>query len=349
MVPADDAANDSAPLAHIEFGPPPDGDDPAHWFEGGSAATVRFRGVLERAARDGAGVLVLFGEHGTGKRRAATWLHRVSRRRTAPLVFVDATSPAAAATLRAVAERLAGTRPTAPADGVPGHVVVCDAHAAAPGVADAALEILTAQGVALRCGLIVTAHPTPDPRAQNETVSRLLARSGTATLSVPALRDRSDDLPLLCRALVQKWARTLRRDVRGLSPQAAEALGRHDFPGNVKELSELIHLAILHTQSSWLTIDAFPHLGGALRTTTEPGELVIRLPGASLRDIELETLRMALSLTGGRVVRAAEMLGITRHALRRKLEKYDLTGLRHRAGRRAEARDAPDADEDGYI
>ena len=58
---------------------------------------------------------------------------------------------------------------------------------------------------------------------------------------------------------------------------------------------------------------------------------------------------MALSLTGGRVVRAAEMLGITRHALRRKLEKYDLTGLRHRAGRRAGSRDAPEADEDGYI
>ncbi|RMG95125.1 MAG: sigma-54-dependent Fis family transcriptional regulator [Deltaproteobacteria bacterium] len=349
MANADDAHTEPAPLAHVEFGPPPSGDDAERWFEGRSPAIVRFRSLLDRAAQDAAGVLVLLGEHGTGKRRAATWLHRVSRRGKAPLVFVDATSDDAAPMLAGIAAAIRDAGPSATGDRIPGHVVLCDAHAAKPQVADAAIELLLAQGVALRCGLVVTAHPATDPRSQSEAVARLLARSGTSTLQVPPLRERIDDVPLLARALVQKWARILRRDVRGLSPQAQDALLRHAFPGNVKELSELIHLAILHTQSAWLTIDAFPHLGGALRTSTEPGELVIRLPGASLRDIELETLRMALSLTGGRVVRAAEMLGITRHALRRKLEKYDLTGLRHRARSRAPDAEPGGPEDDNYI
>ncbi len=346
MAPADDdAVNRFAPLAAVEFGPPPRTDALESWFEGRSAAIARFRDNLARAARDKAGVLVLLGEHGTGKRRAATWLHRVSRRRAAPLLAVDAASDGAEPTLREVAAALRAS-PTGSNGAAPGHVVLVHAHAAPPAVADAALDVLSAQGVALRCGLLVTAAPAPDPRAQNPVVTRLLARSGTATLSIPALRDRKDDIPTLATTLLRGCSQALRRDVRGLSPQAQEALRRHDFPGNVRELAELIHLAILHTQSAWLTIDAFPHLAAAFRSSAQPGELTIRLPGASLRDIELETLRLALSLTGGRVVRAAEMLGITRHALRRKLEKYDLTDLRHRA-RRPPSID--ETDDDQYI
>ena len=58
------------------------------------------------------------------------------------------------------------------------------------------------------------------------------------------------------------------------------------------------------------------------------GELVIRMPGNSLRDVELQALKLALDLTDGRVVRAAELLGITRHALRRKLDKHGLNDRR---------------------
>ena len=62
--------------------------------------------------------------------------------------------------------------------------------------------------------------------------------------------------------------------------------------------------------------------------TTDDSELVIRLPGSSLREIEIEALRLALRLSEGRIVRASELLGITRHALRRKLEKFGLNDLR---------------------
>ena len=60
----------------------------------------------------------------------------------------------------------------------------------------------------------------------------------------------------------------------------------------------------------------------------EQAVVVIRLPGSSLREIEMQALKLALRLSGGNVVRASKLLGITRHALRRKLKKFGLNDLR---------------------
>jgi len=61
-------------------------------------------------------------------------------------------------------------------------------------------------------------------------------------------------------------------------------------------------------------------------------EIVIRLPDSSLREIEIQALKLAFRISGGKVIRAAKLLGITRHTLRRKLEKFGLQGLRQHYG-----------------
>ena len=125
-----------------------------------------------------------------------------------------------------------------------------------------------------------------------------------------------------------------------MDTQAIALLQRREYPGNVRELAGLIEQAVLGTVSDWLTVDDFPRLGESDEPPTRRGELVIRLPGNSLREIELQALRLALELTDGRIVRAAELLGITRHALRRKLEKHGLNDLRRTAQRTDDDDDA---------
>src|SRR5690606_10621834 len=157
----------------------------------------------------------------------------------------------------------------------------------------------------------------------------LLGRSGSATIELPPLRDRAEDIPVLARAFLEEAGRYYGREIRGLSPQASARLQQHPFPGNARELRASVEQALLRSNGDWVTIDDLPLPPGPVDSAPQ-AEVVIRLPGSSLREIELQAIKLALRLASGRLVRASELLGITRHALRRKLEKYGLNELRAR-------------------
>jgi DNA-binding NtrC family response regulator len=134
-----------------------------------------------------------------------------------------------------------------------------------------------------------------------------------AQVQVPPLRDRLADLPLLARALVP---------VAELTPAALQALEQYAWPGNVAELrGALLHAAALAGDTA---IDVW-HLPHDLRHVP-PVDVLIQLPedGLNMEAVEISLLRQALERAQGNKTRAAELLGLTRHTLLYRLEKYGL-------------------------
>jgi DNA-binding NtrC family response regulator len=282
---------------------------------------------------------LITGERGTGKRRLARWLHAQSRRGTRPLVSVDAVSERATEIVQGLARALPG-RDIAGMQ--PGNLLVENFQAASQELVHALLELLSAQGLELKCGVILLSTEAMTVlRTASMEHGRLLGRSGSSIIELPPLRERSEDVGVLARAFLEEAAKHYGRSVRGLSPQALTRLAQHGWPGNARELRASVEQALLRSTGDWVTADDLP-LPSEAQTDAPHAEVVIRMPGSSLREIELQAIKLALRLASGRLVRASELLGITRHALRRKLEKYGLHELRIRSGG-AGAEDGDDA------
>lgn len=310
------------------------------WLDGGSDAVTRLRERINATAEEGFTAAVVCGEAGSGRLRVARCLHATSRRAGASLAVVDGDDAELMHCLGALREANGGD-----GGGARGNIVLRRVERASTEAIAAAVELLTTQGIELRCGLIMTTdEPLAALRARSLEHGQLFARCGRAMLQVPNLAARRADIPTLTKLFVADAVSRFGKAIRGVTPQAVALLQRREYPGNVRELAGLIEQAVLTTVSDWLTVEDFPRLGESDEPPARRGELVIRLPGNSLREIELQALRLALELTDGRIVRAAELLGITRHALRRKLEKHGLNDLR-----RASQRPDDDSDDDAVI
>jgi DNA-binding NtrC family response regulator len=287
-------------------------------FDGASDALERLRHRLTQAL--GAELVLVYGELGTGKRRVAEVLHRAGRRAGKRLELVDAATEGAMDRVTTLTEAFRQ-------DGdAPGTVVISHLEAAPNPLVPALVALQTAlAGKATM--IILSSSDFGSLRARSLQHSQLLGRTGAATVLVPPLRARAQDIASLGRAFCLDAATRTGKKLRGISPKAIAWLERRDFSRNMLELRELIEDAVARCNGDWITTETF----GALEAGPEQEEsvdLVVRLPGTSLREIEVKALEMAMRVSGGRVVRAAEMLGITRHALRRKLEKFGLEHLR---------------------
>ncbi len=134
---------------------------------------------------------------------------------------------------------------------------------------------------------------------------------------VPPLRERRADLPLL----VEHFLRKFDENSPGLSPRAWAALKVHDFPGNVRELEHAIHHAAVVARGEEIQLEHLPEdlVGDAVPgPEDEEGELPPL--STAVRAFELDYIRRALRLAGGRKTKAAEMLGISRKNLWEKLK-----------------------------
>lgn len=318
-------------LAMIEFQthlPPPRSASSAdladNWLEGPSRAVERLRARATTVGREGQAVAVIQGEAGAGKLRVAQWIHRCGSRANSPMMVIDAAGGGVCSQL----ERVIGSLRTE-GELAPGTLAIRNIEEAPAEAIQLMLELLTVQGVALRCGLVLLSRmEVTELRARSLQHGQLLGRAANSIVLVPPLRSRSGDVTYLARRFVQDASKRYGRTFRGISPQALTRLEQHEFPGNIHELRAMVDQAVLRGAGDWLTADCFPGIGKASDNESDPTEIVIRMPGSSLREIEAQALKLALRLSGGRVVRASELLGITRHALRRKLEKFGLNGLR---------------------
>lgn len=152
----------------------------------------------------------------------------------------------------------------------------------------------------------------------------LYYRLNVVTIQVPPLRERREDIPLLLDHFLRKFAQKNRREVTGLTAAARDALLRYDYPGNVRELENIVERAVLLCRGQVIDLEDLPvALRPEEQGATEPESR--RLPDL-LASIERQAIRVALERHGGIQTQAAAELGISERVLRYKMKKYGLEG-----------------------
>jgi DNA-binding NtrC family response regulator len=150
----------------------------------------------------------------------------------------------------------------------------------------------------------------------------LYYRLNVVTIVLPPLRERRQDLPSLIDHFLKLFAEKDRKKIRGFTPEARDALLRYDYPGNVRELENIVERAVVLTRDEVIGRADLPLLVQENGGEESEGK---SLP-AAVEGIERRMIADALSKAEGVQTRAAELLGISERALRYKLKKYGLTG-----------------------
>jgi two-component system response regulator PilR (NtrC family) len=151
-------------------------------------------------------------------------------------------------------------------------------------------------------------------------------RLNVIELTLPPLRDRLEDIPLLTQHFIQVFAEEFGKDVVGMDARAYEALSEYGFPGNVRELENLVERAVALSRESIIGYDLLPPSVTESRETAD----TVRIPEGGVRleelvsDYERSLLREALSLSGGVKKKAARLLGVSFRSFRYRLEKLGI-------------------------
>ena len=145
----------------------------------------------------------------------------------------------------------------------------------------------------------------------------LLYRINTIEITIPPLRERGEDVLLLADYFLQRYTHKYKKEINGLSREAKQKLMRYHWPGNVRELQHAIERAVILSDGSMLKPENFMLHPAPAQQKGEPEEL-------NLSVLEKEAIERALRRADGNITRAAELLGITRFALYRKLDKLGL-------------------------
>ena len=144
----------------------------------------------------------------------------------------------------------------------------------------------------------------------------LFFRITPLVIRIPPLRDRKDDLPLLSKALLDKFIQRTAKKVFGISRPAQGLLLAYDWPGNVRELESVLEQAAMLTTESFIRIDDLPQ---RLRASNTEAPLPM-----SLADVEKRHIESVLRQYAGNRTKASNILGISRRALIRKIEKFGI-------------------------
>jgi transcriptional regulator with PAS, ATPase and Fis domain len=165
--------------------------------------------------------------------------------------------------------------------------------------------------------------------ARGEFRQDLYYRLKVITVTMPTLAERPKDIPILAEHFLKSFAHEFKKPLKQMSAPALEALQNYPWPGNVRELRNVIErLVILEADRVILPKHLPPEIhAGAKRG----GKWIIELPavGVALVDVERELVLQALERAGGNQTHAAELLGIERDALRRRMIKYGLLEQTH--------------------
>jgi two-component system response regulator HydG len=303
----------------------------------GSSPSIReiFQ-LLEMVAPSEATVLLL-GETGTGKELVAQAIHRNSPRAAGPFVVVNcATLPETLLESELFGhERGSFTGATVRKEGrfVVAHrgtVFLDEIGELSPLIQAKILRVLQArefEPVGSNCTQKVDVRIITATNRDLETMVRegrfrddLYYRLNVFPLVLPPLRDRLEDLPLLADFFLKKYGEKNRRRVISLAPEALQAFRRYPWPGNIRELENVIERGVIVCQGQVLTLEDLPlalqQRGGWLEAggETEPG----------LPELERQLISRTLERVAGQRRQAAEILGISLDELNLKIRSYGL-------------------------
>jgi two-component system response regulator PilR (NtrC family) len=153
----------------------------------------------------------------------------------------------------------------------------------------------------------------------------LYYRLNVIAISLPSLRDRKEDIPLLAGHFLAKYGKEMSKPVETLDSRSMDLLLAHDWPGNVRELENVIHRAVaLSEGDETVTIDVpISADDAAVREIGVIPESGMDLE-EHLEEIEKEYLQRALRMTGGKMTAAAKLLGLSFRSMRYKVKKYGM-------------------------
>ncbi len=306
---------------------------------GSSGAIEEVLSTVARVAPTDATVLIT-GESGTGKELIARAIHAASRRAGAPFVAVHCAALAESVLESELFGHEKGAFTGADRaragrfEAADGGTLFLDEVSEIPASAQVKLLRVLQERQIERVGSNV---PLPlDVRLVAATQADLMeaSRAGkfrddlyyrlaVVKIFIPPLRHRRADVPRLVEHFLVKHAGAGTHRVTAVSREAMDALVRYDFPGNVRELENIVQSAIVLSRGEILTTDDLP---SAVRTRAEEEGLTYRrFEGSLPQQVELlerEMIEKALDAEGGVQYRAAERLGISERTLRYKIEKH---------------------------
>ncbi|MBI5688236.1 MAG: sigma-54-dependent Fis family transcriptional regulator [Verrucomicrobia bacterium] len=308
---------------------------------GDSPAMRTVRDLITKIAQSNATTVFIEGENGTGKELAARAIHFDSGRADQPLMDINCS---------AVAENLFESE-------LFGHErgAFTDAKTAKKGLLELAdggtllLDEIGDMKLSMQAKLLrvmetrqfrrvggtkdisvdvrmisMTNKNLEDAVARNEFRQDLYYRLKVISVRMPALREHPADAVRLAQHFLQRFAQEFKRQPKQLAPETQEALLHYAWPGNVRELRNTIERIVLLEADETVLPD---HLPAEIRSgARRGGRPVAELPpeGVKLEDVERDLVRQAVERAGGNQTQAAELLGIERDALRRRLQKFNL-------------------------
>ena len=148
----------------------------------------------------------------------------------------------------------------------------------------------------------------------------LYFRLKVVSITLPPLRERKEDIPLLIHHFIERYNRRFKKKVTGMASYALDTLKHYPFPGNVRELENIIERAVALSEKSVITIRDLP--GDLLDLTFT--EFEDETEWKSLEEVEKDYILKVLKKTGFRKGRAADILKLPRTTLWRKMKQYDL-------------------------
>ncbi|MEP2773555.1 MAG: sigma-54 dependent transcriptional regulator [Fulvivirga sp.] len=299
---------------------------------GSSEAMQHIYNTIEKVAQTDANVLIL-GENGTGKELIAKALHQNSSRSSEVFIKVD---------LGAIAEslfesELFGHKKGAFTDAKEsrtGRFILADGGTLfLDEIGNLSLSMQAKLLTAIQSKMVTPvgsdeAHAT-DCRiiaATNENINHLVAdkrfredllyRINTVEITVPPLRERVSDIPLLAAHYLKKYNQKYRKELT-ISERAESLLKEHLWPGNVRELQHAIERAVIMAEDSELQPSDFLLKSGG-NTPKSKSETL------KLEEVEKETIEEAIKRSAGNLSQAAKELGLGRTTLYRKMDKYGI-------------------------
>jgi len=303
---------------------------------------LRLLGIVGRVAATDASVLIT-GESGTGKELVAEALHRNSRRHAGPFIKVNVGGISSTLFETEMFGHVRGAFTDARsdrrgrfeiADG--GTIFLDEIGELEPSaqvkllrvLQDRSFEVLGsshARTVDVRV-VSATNRDLGEMVRQGQFREDLLYRLNLISVRLPALRERTEDIPLLAQGFLEGAVRAYGRERVTLTPRAVEWLSTFRWPGNVRQLKQAVERAVLVVQGTELDAEHFRALAELESSSAgEAEEGPLPKPGSmTLEEIERRMIERCLEHYQGNLTRAAEALGLSRTALYRRLQKHGL-------------------------
>ena len=303
---------------------------------GKSAEMLRIFEVVRKAANSKASVLIT-GESGTGKELIANALHNLSNRRDKPFVKVHC----AALSESLLESELFGHEKGAFTGAVArkrgrfelantGSIFLDEIGEIDQNVQIKILRVLQDRRFERVGGeetlevdvriIAATNRDLVQEIAEHRFREDLFYRLNVVHIQVPPLRERKDDIPLLVASFLEEFAKENNKKITGIDARARSALYKYNWPGNIRQLRNCIESAVVMCSGSEITLeDLPPSVSGASDTD------MISIPvGITLAEAEKILIQQNLAVNKGNKSKTADILGIGRKTLHRKIDEYNL-------------------------